>query len=90
MEGSMELHKIDVHENVREDGAYLWHHTGTLVDVGGVEYVRLYHGTLVQRTPDWKESRGEALAAAAERVEVMAGRLMQQVKELREAAHAPA
>lgn len=86
----MELHKIDVHDNVRDDGAYLWHHTGTLVDVGGTAYVKLFHGTLVQRTPDWKESREEALADAANRVEVLAGRLMQQVKELREAAHAPA
>lgn len=86
----MELHKIDVHDHVREDGAFLWHHTGNLVDVGGTPYVKLFHGTLVQRTPDWKDSREEALADAAIRVEALGARLMQQAKELRKAAHAPA
>lgn len=89
----MELHKIDVHENViRDDGMFFWHSQGRLVAVGDQEYVELPHGTLVRRTPAWKASRSEALLEAAEKVEAFAARLTAQVERIRaeEGSHATA
>lgn len=86
----MELYKVDVHENVRKDGALLWEMTGSLVSVSGQEYVQLPHGTLVQRTPDWKDTKQEALNDAADRVEDLARILVKQAEAMREGSHAPA
>ena len=93
MEGAMELHKIDVHDNlIRKEGAFLWHNHGTLVVVGDQEYVELSHGSLVKRTPDWKTSEAEAYLDAAARVEAMGAALIAQAERIRaeEGSHATA
>lgn len=89
----MELHKIDVHDNlIRREGAFLWHNHGTLVVVDGQEYVKLSHGSLVKRTPDWRESKSEAFLDAADRVAAMGSALIAQADRIRaeEGSHAPA
>lgn len=86
----MELHKVDVHEHVRGEGAGLWRLKGKLVSVSGQDYVELPHGTLVQRTSDWRESVEAADALAADRVEALARILMEQAARLRGGENAPA
>lgn len=56
--------------------------SGEAIDVHGVRMVRLPHGTIVAAT-NWRESRSEAMVAAADRVEALAKRLLDQSKQIR-------
>lgn len=55
---------------------------GEEIDVHGIQMVRMPHGTIVAATK-WRESKSEAIASAADRVEELARRMLDQAERMR-------
>lgn len=86
----MELWQMHVSDRIDSRGLNTFFVRGKSVMVEGEEFVRDDLGLLSRRNDLWLESKAEAQAKAAERVEELAHILLKQAAELREAAHAPA
>lgn len=86
----MELWHVDVSDRIDSRGVYILFIPGTLVMIEGEEFVRDKWDCITRRNHKWFSTKAEAEAAAAERVEELAGVLLKQASELREGAHAPA
>lgn len=86
----MELWQMHVGDRIDSRGVNVFFVRGQAVMVEGEEFVRDNLELMTRRNDMWLESKAEAQAKAAERVEALAHILLKQAAELREAAHASA
>jgi len=68
-------------------GVQSWLDTGDAVTVDGQEMVRLLPGGTIVTAEGWHDTLQAAQAAAADRLEEIAGRVAEQARRMREAAN---
>lgn len=83
--------KFFLDDRIGEDGVSLWFHSGELVEVDGVSYVRDKYGVMTPaKDRQWYSTEEAARAAAAERIAKYVHALSAQYAKLREPANAVA
>ena len=81
----MKLYRVHVADKFTGGGVQNWLLTGDALDVEGVRMVRMAHGD-IRGADGWHETLAAAQAAAAERIETIGRKAIQQAACLREAA----
>ena len=82
----MKLFSVFIGHSLSGPGVQSWLDVGDAVTVDGQEMVRLPGGTIVA-SDGWHDTLHEAQAAAADRLEEIAGRVAEQARRMREAAN---
>ncbi len=78
----MILHKIEVGREVGPEGVFIGRRQADAVDVAGVLYADEFNGRYLELAAGWRESRREALLAAADLLAERAKVLVQQSEKL--------
>lgn len=78
----MILHKVEVGREVGTEGVFVRRRQADAVDVGGVLYADEFNGRFLELATGWRESRRDALLAAADLLVERATALHEQANRL--------
>jgi len=78
----MILHKIEVGNVVTPEGVFIRKRQADAVDVAGVIYADEFNGRYLELATGWRESRRDALLAAADLLVERATALLEQADKL--------
>jgi hypothetical protein len=78
----MILHKIEVGNVVTPEGVFIRKRQADAVDVAGVIYADEFNGRYLELATGWRESRRDALLAAADLLIERATALLEQADKL--------
>lgn len=80
------IYQITVTTSVDRGGVGTYLTSGDAIEVEGQRYARLAHGTLVQAGDGWHDTLQAAQAAAAEQIDAIGRKVLEQAACLREAS----